>query len=156
MNEVFGPMSDCPAEPIPRIGYHRQMLAIACVVWVLAFLLVEVPGGRIAVRGIPWFPLPETCTSRTWLGVKCPGCGLTRSIIHMAEGDWRASWHAHRLGILMCLVIAFQVPYRLLSIRRPERPLIAARWQAVLGYALIALLVANWLVEVVAGRVIAQ
>ena len=149
-------MSECPAEPSPLIGRHREVLAIACVVWVLAFLLMEVPGGRVAVRGFSQFPLPESCTSRTWLGVKCPGCGLTRSIIHMAEGDWRASWHAHRLGILMGVVIAFQVPYRLLSLRRPEHPLIAPRWQAVLGYALIALLFANWLVEAAAGRVIAR
>jgi hypothetical protein len=147
-------MSDCPAEPSLLIGRHRQMLVIACVVWVLAFLLVEVPGGRVAVRGFSRFPLPETCASRTWLGVKCPGCGLTRSIIHLAEGDWRASWHAHRLGILMGLVIAFQVPYRLLALRRPERPLLAVRSQVILGFALIALLFANWLAEVVAGRVI--
>jgi hypothetical protein len=149
-------MSECAAEPSPLIGRHREVLAIACMVWVLAFLLMEVPGGRVAVRGFSRFPLPETCTSRTWLGVKCPGCGLTRSIIHLAEGDWRASWHAHRLGILMGFVIAFQVPYRLLSLRRPEHPLIAPRWQAVLGYALIALLLANWLVEVVAGRVLTR
>jgi Protein of unknown function (DUF2752) len=149
-------MSECPAKPSPLIGRHREVLVIACVVWVLAFLLVEVPGGRVAVRGFSQFPLPETCTSRTWLGVKCPGCGLTRSIVHMAEGDWRASWHAHRLGFLMGVVIAFQVPYRLLSLRRPEHPLIAPRVQAILGYALIALLFANWLVEAVAGRVIAR
>ena len=93
----------------------------------LAFVLQELPDGRVAVRGFPQFPLPQTCTSRAWLGLKCPGCGLTRSIIHLAEGDWRASWHNHRLGGLMAVVIALQIPYRLLALRRTEPPLIAPR-----------------------------
>jgi hypothetical protein len=50
-------------------------------------------------------------------------------------------------------VIAFQIPYRVLSLRRPDRPLIEPRWQAVLGYALITLLLGNWLVDLAAGRV---
>jgi Protein of unknown function (DUF2752) len=146
-------MTENSVEPSKLVGRHRDMLAIACAVWVLAFSLVEIPGGRVALRCLSRFPLPETCMSRALLGVKCPGCGLTRSIIHMAEGDWQASWRAHRLGMVMGAVIAFQVPYRLLALRRPDRPLIAPRWLAIFGYMLIALLLTNWLVELVAGRV---
>jgi hypothetical protein len=131
------------------------VLAVACVVGVLAVALVELPDGRVAVRGFPQYPLPPACVSQSVLGVRCPGCGLTRSIIHLAEGDWRASWHDHRLGGLMAAVIIFQIPYRLLALRRPARPLIAPRWQVLIGYALIALLIGNWLVDVVAGRVLA-
>jgi hypothetical protein len=49
-------------------------------------------------------------------------------------------------------VVIFQIPYRLLAMRRPGRALIAARWQVVLGAALVALLIANWLADVVTGR----
>jgi hypothetical protein len=135
------------------IRYHRQMLAIACVVGVLALVLEELPNGRVAVRGFPQFPIPHTCAAQIWFGIKCPGCGLTRSIIHLAEGNWRGSWHSHRLGGLMAAVIAFQIPYRLLALRRPGQMLIAPPLQAVFAYALIALLVVNWLVEAVAGRI---
>ena len=76
----------------------------------LAFLLHELPDGRVAVRGLPQFPLPQTCASRAWLGLRCPGCGLTRSIIHLAEGDWQASWRDHRLGGLLAVVIAASDP----------------------------------------------
>jgi hypothetical protein len=132
--------------------HHRQILLIACVLCLLAFVLHEVPGGRVAVRGLPAFPLPQTCASRICLGLKCPGCGLTRSMIHLAEGDWRASWHSHRLGGLLAFVIAFQIPFRLYALRRPERPLFSARCHIVMLYALIALVVGNWMVDVAAGR----
>jgi hypothetical protein len=77
---------------------------------------------------------------------------LTRSVIHLAEGDWRASWHDHRLGGLLAIVIALQIPYRLYALRRPKRPPLPIRWQVFLGYALVALLFGNWLLDVAAGR----
>jgi hypothetical protein len=132
---------------------HREVLAVALLVCALAVALQETPGGRVALRGVPQLPLPQTCVSRILFGVKCPGCGLTRSVIHFAEGDWRASWQSHRLGGLMAVVIALQIPYRLLALRRPERPLLPVRWQVLLSSALIALLIGNWLADLVAGRV---
>ncbi len=132
--------------------YHRRVLVIACAVVGLAFLLEQRDGDRVYLRGLSQVALPQICMSRTWIGLKCPGCGLTRSIIHLAEGDWRSSWCEHRLGGLLAALIALQIPYRLLALRRPDRPLIGPRWQSVLGYALITLLLGNWLVELAAGR----
>lgn len=133
--------------------HHRWPLAAAGAVCVLAFALEERPGGRVAVRGLDRLGLPPICAARAWLGVNCPGCGLTRSIIHLAAGDWRAAWQSHRLGWLAALCITFQIPYRLIALRRPDRPLLAARWQVALAYVLVALLIGNWVVDVVAGRV---
>jgi hypothetical protein len=90
---------------------------------------------------------------QAWLGIRCPACGLTRSIIHLAEGNWRASWHSHRLGGLVAVVFAVQIPYRLLALGRSSRRLIAPLSQAILFYVVIALLAANWLVDLAAGRV---
>jgi hypothetical protein len=136
-----------------RVRHHRQMLAIACVVVILAFVLVEVSDGRVAVRGFTRYPLPEACPSRRLFGLNCPGCGLTRSIIHLAEGDWRASWRSHRLGGIMAALIVFQVPYRLLALRRPDRYVIPTRWLIVLGYLLITMLIGNWLINVITSQV---
>jgi hypothetical protein len=143
---------DSAARVRRQVKRHREVLLVSCAVWLLAFLLHELPNGRVAVRGLPQFPLPQTCMSRALLGVRCPGCGLTRSIIHLAEGDWRASWHDHRLGGLLGIVIALQIPYRLYALRRPERPVLAVSWQAALGYILIGLLFGNWLLDVAAGQ----
>jgi hypothetical protein len=141
---------------IRRLQRHRQVLVIAGVVWALAFALKELPDGRVAFRGLTGIPLPHTCFTRSWLGLKCPGCGLTRSIIHLAEGDLDASWRSHRLGVLMAIVIAIQIPYRLVALRRLDRPWMETRWQVAFAYALIALLVGNWLFELAAGRLAAS
>ena len=138
-----------------RLRRDREILLISGVVAVLAFALKELPDERVAFRALSGMPLPQTCFSRSWLGLKCPGCGLTRSFIHLAEGDIDASWRSHRLGALMAVVIAIQVPYRLLAMRRLGGPLLPPRWQAAFAYALIALLLGNWLLELAAGRLAA-
>jgi hypothetical protein len=146
--------SSCNDGPDPLAHRHREVLAVAGVVCALALAMTVRPDGRVALRGFPQYPLPPSCASRSLLGLKCPGCGLTRAVIHLAEGDWRASWRDHRLGGLLTAVIAFQIPYRLLALRRSDRPVIPPRWPALLAYALIVLLIGNWLVDMVGGPVI--
>jgi Protein of unknown function (DUF2752) len=153
MNELEeGEYRSPPGAP-GLVKYHRQMLAIACLVFVLAFALHERPDGRVALRGLSRFPVPQTCASQIWFGIKCPGCGLTRSIIHLAEGDWRASWQDHRLGAVMAVLIALQIPYRVMALRRPGHDVIAPHLHAVFAYTLIALLVGNWLVNLACSRI---
>jgi Protein of unknown function (DUF2752) len=146
------PQTTQPSRPQEQLKLHWQILAVACGVWLLAFLLHEVEGGRIALRGLPHLPLPQTCASRALLGLRCPGCGLTRSIIHLAEGDVHASWQNHRLGGLLALALALQIPYRLYALRWPVRPLLSPLSKTLIACALCAVLIANWLVDVAGGR----
>jgi hypothetical protein len=133
---------------------HRDVLLLACFVAVTALLLQVLPDGQhVAVRGLARYPMPHVCTARTWLGFKCPGCGLTRSIIHLARGDWRASLRAHRLGWMMAAVLAFQVPYRLLALRRPDRPFFGPRACRVIAAAIIGALLGSWLFDLAASAV---
>jgi hypothetical protein len=52
----------------------------------------------------------------------------------------------------MAVLIALQIPYRLLALGRSAGALITPRWQAILGYGLIALLLLNWLADLIAGH----
>jgi hypothetical protein len=136
----------------PHTERHREMLAVACFVLLAACVLEVLPDQRVAVRGFSNYPMPATCRSRAWLGMKCPGCGLTRSIVYLAHGDWHASLRMHRFGWLMAAVIAFQVPYRIAALRCGRYPWFSTRFAGFLSCALIAVLLANWLYEIASGR----
>ena len=136
---------------------HRQVLAVAGFVAVMALTLQVLPDQQhVAFRGFAAYPMPHVCTSRTWLGMRCPGCGLTRSIIYLAHGDWHASLRAHRLGWMMAALIALQVPYRVLSLRRPDRPLIGPRACDVIAFAIIALLLGSWVYDLASGNAVSD
>jgi hypothetical protein len=77
----------------------------------------------------------------------CPGCGLTRSFIHLAHGDWRRSLAIHRVGWLLALVVVAQIPYRLLVMRYPAYT-VSGRWSAILGITLGVALVINWIYKI--------
>jgi len=129
-----------------QIRRHYEILAVAGLVVVLSLILQVRSDERVIVTGFPEYPLPHACLSYAWFGIRCPGCGLTRSLVHLAHGDWTASWHDHRVGWLMALAILLQFPYRLIALWRGGSPL--GIWvPRLFGYALIALLVGNWLLE---------
>lgn len=79
---------------------------------------------------IPWteIPLPETCWTRRVLKVDCPGCGMTRSFIRLAHGDWRAACEFNLAGPVMFALVAAQIPWRTWQIWRERSG--RGRWHA--------------------------
>ncbi len=129
-----------------RRNRHREMLILSAIVITLSCLLEVGEAGRVFFKGFPNWPVPQTCMSRDLFGVECPGCGLTRSYIHLMHGHWNDAWEMHRIGWLLFIATVFQLPYRLIALRIGDRELIpiqASRW---IGSGLIALLIANWLI----------
>jgi hypothetical protein len=132
-----------------RRARHREMLLVATVTVVAACLLQVRSDDRVALRMLDSLPLPPTCLSQQIFGVKCPGCGLTRSFVDLAHGDWECAWKHHRLGWLLALAVLLQFPYRILSLRHPDQQLLGSWLPKAFGYALIASLMGNWLLEIV-------
>jgi hypothetical protein len=123
--------------------WHRQVLVASIVILVLAMVLQVRSDQRVFVSGAPAMPVPETCGMQIVFGRPCPGCGLTRSFIHLAHGDWRSSLAIHRVGWLVALLVVCQIPYRLLALWKPEltvRPV----WGWVIGGVVVVLLMGNW------------
>ena len=135
--------------PAPR--RHWQMLWVAATVVVSAFVLDVIPGERVALHGLHQFPAPRLCLSQALFGHDCPGCGLTRSLVYLARGDWHSSLRMHRLGWLMALAIVTQFPYRVLCLARRDRQVVPKPVPKLIGWLLIAALIVNW----VAGLVVA-
>src|SRR5262245_15057294 len=104
----------------PPTTWRQQLifLLIAVAIVVAAFLLEVKEEGRVGLRNTSGALLPPLCVTNTYLGVKCPGCGLTRSFVFLANGDVWSSLRAHRLGWIMAGLVLAQVPYRLHEMAR--------------------------------------
>ncbi|WLD14847.1 DUF2752 domain-containing protein [Planctellipticum variicoloris] len=111
---------------------------------ILAALVLEVRADqKVALAVFPDSPLPESCTARSLLGIDCLLCGMTRSQIHLAHGRWQEAFTTHRLGWLAALLIAGQIPYRLLRISgwiAPPGKVLSATIAALI----LGLLLVNW------------
>jgi hypothetical protein len=130
-----------------RTKRHREMLTIAVTVIVLAFLLEVHSDQRVAFSMLPQWPLPETCPSRSLLHVECPGCGLTRSFVHLAHGNWCAAWNVNRAGLFVALAVILQIPYRLAGLWSPSGFPLGSWLPRLFGILLIVLLLCNWLIN---------
>ena len=135
------------SSPAAMIRRDREVLVISAVVIILTLIFRVREDREVYVGGLEDYPLPPLCMSYALFGVKCPGCGLTRSLIYLAHGDWAGSWRMHRLGILFGAVILVQIPYRLWSLRHGGRPSFGVWLPTCFGYVLIWLLMANWVFD---------
>ena len=133
------------SEPTPSLGRHREMIGAATLALALAFLLQVRPDERVAFRWLSGYPLPHSCATRAWFEVDCPACGLTRSMIHLARGDWAAAIHAHRISPLVATALLLQFPYRLYGLHRRDPEPLGRLVPSLFGYLLILALIGNWL-----------
>lgn len=124
--------------------YHVQILMAAVVVVVLSLLLKVVDRERIAFMGLEQFPLPHTCASRILWDAPCPACGLTRSFVLLFHGDLTGSLRMHPLGFWIAALVVFQIPYRVLALRSPERSLLSGRVGTVVIYGTAIALFVTW------------
>ena len=85
---------------LPRPGtlHHWTFLVIACVV-VVASLSFTVRGREQVIVPVLNRALPGTCTFRRITGFPCPGCGLTRSFISIAHGQFVDAWRFNPAGV---------------------------------------------------------
>lgn len=104
--------------PATRRTTDALLLAAVLAVPLLGIVMNYDPAGPVWFGDFASAPLPTLCPSR-WLGFRCPTCGVTRSVIALMHGDWRASLALHRFGWLILALIAAQIPYRLYRLASP-------------------------------------
>ena len=93
------------------------ILAVCALALALAFLLT--PGSeQVAVFG---WSIPEVCAIKRFTGQPCPGCGMTRSWVYLAHGDWRSAFTMIVFGPVLFLTAAVQIPLRGYRIWRRSR-----------------------------------
>lgn len=116
----------------PWLGPLLTVVATLLFVWIARGAVVEAEQLRIAGRS-----LPDLCPARGW-GWRCPGCGLTRSAVLLAQGDAGAAWRAHPGGFVLLGLVLLESSAMLWAPRARR----AARW--TLAGALVLLSSWHW------------
>ncbi|MBW4549919.1 MAG: DUF2752 domain-containing protein [Aphanocapsa sp. GSE-SYN-MK-11-07L] len=88
--------------------------------------------------------LPFACPVRHLTGIPCPTCGMTRSFMAIAEGNWQQAISMHLFGpilFLACLVTVLHVGLELATNQRIggwHLRLISDRWIQLFGLVFYA------------------
>ncbi len=124
-NEIFllqrpPPVNYSPAPTVPAPGVALrwwQRLVLVAVGSVLIGLLATAAWLTPSSRGYgthQGLGLPP-CTLKTWLGVRCPSCGMTTSWSHMMRGQVVRAARANSGGALLAVAAALCGPWMLAS-----------------------------------------
>lgn len=105
--------------PVPKSDSTRALAGRALV---LAGL-----GATAAL--IVAFRVP-TCPTALFLGVPCPGCGLTRATLLLFSGDVAGALHMHPLLPLLLPAFVIPIAYAGFEYVRGPRPGARSPWQA--------------------------
>lgn len=119
----------------------------------LAAILSVGPARHVYLPGVS-VPLPETCMMHARFGIDCPGCGLTRSFIHFANGRIFEGMSVNPAGIAIFLFVAAQVPAASLRFAYGRSSRVAIWWSRCNEIALVILPILTciqWIVRLVLG-----
>jgi len=92
----------------PDNQIHLNILLSSLLLFILATLLVF--GAN--VLGL----LPHVCLAQSLIGIPCPGCGVTRSVLAFLAGDVSRAWSLNPGGPVLCATVAVQVPLRSMAL----------------------------------------
>ena len=123
--------------------------------FLFAVLLTNGAERQVVVPWLDW-PLPESCMTRLQFGIDCPGCGLTRSFIHLAHGEFSEAWRLNWGSIPVFLLVIFQIPVALFHYYGKNESTKRKLSGVNLGFFLFAagLLVCRWFVLLLTGKLI--
>jgi hypothetical protein len=116
-------------------------------IWIWALAGLAGLAGLALLR--VWVPDPDParafCFSRRFLGIPCPGCGLTRAFAHLAKGEWTAALSAHPLAPVLAGEAVVGWLLWGLGLRRPLRRPDWPNWITPVALGHLAVLCALWL-----------
>lgn len=124
-------------------AFHIIIL-IGCGVILAAAFVFE--AGEIELRLLGW-KWPMHCILYHTFGVKCAFCGMSRSFIALADGNFQKAWQYHRLGPILFCFILLQIPYRIwaLAIYPKKAVPVVRKFLLLLGTAVLIAVFFNWL-----------
>lgn len=134
-----------PSQPATSLHVTFLLMSVAVIA---ASCLLSVNTTDKVTLPLTTIQLPSVCQFRNMTSLDCPGCGLTRSFIHIAHADFAGAWRYNAAGFLMFAFVAAQIPYRSAQLWRIRRGLPELRWWRVGNWALAiatTALVVQWI-----------
>ena len=131
--------------------HEEQIYQFLAAVIIIAFSLILKPGtsqdDRVTIFG---FKTPVLCIHRLIYNKPCAGCGLTRSFVSFAHGDFEASYRYHKLGIPLYLLVLFQIPIRIYLLKTGSKGYTKFIKKLIFYPAVIVVfaLIINWLIYI--------
>jgi hypothetical protein len=102
--------------PLPKAYYRSNfwvhiIFTIAAALVILMSVLMRSEGETTVLLPGMYFPLPESCTAKIFLGINCPGCGLTRAFISISSGEFGRAWHFNPASFAVYAFVIVQIPW---------------------------------------------
>ncbi len=70
---------------------------------------------------VPMIPhVPHFCLMKKFLGIPCPGCGISHSLMGAFRFDLAKAWGANPAGIAIALLFCYQMVARPVAIALPR------------------------------------
>lgn len=95
-------------------------------------------------------PVPESCSFYRMFRVDCPGCGLTRTFIHMMHGRISDAWNLNPTGVFVFLFFASQIVLGACRFTFGERMAVVrnwSRWNNICLATLASALLVQWTIR---------
>ena len=133
------PDPDPVSTALNRPALRHGLILALCAAALVAAGSLRVEGRTRVVLPVLGHELPGVCLWKRWLGVSCPGCGLTRSVTCLAHGQVARAQQFHAAGWAVFAWLLLQIPYRAVNLwrcRRRRDPL-GGRWMVVANWAVL-------------------
>lgn len=137
MTTPAAPTADAPRAP-RRVG-----------MWVRLIALTAAPVGVWSLAHWDLLPHIPLCMFQNATGLPCPGCGMTRAMLRLAEGDLLGSLRMHPLGVVLAGMLLFSLFGTAVGLARggdPVADFLARRGTWFLGFLIVAFAVI-WVVR---------
>lgn len=102
------------------IGRNINVLASCSLI---TFALISGLGSRLSA-------IPHFCLFQRLLGIPCPGCGISRSLLAAAHFHFSAAWNFNPAGIAIWFFLLFQIAARTVMTLRND---LTAGFQRIFG-----------------------
>jgi hypothetical protein len=133
------------------MGMKPAATVLLCASVLVLCSVLSIDRGQVAVGPhARSFRLPCLCLFKSITGQDCPFCGLTRSLVSIGHLDLRNGWRYNRAGLLVYLLIAYQLIAGSVLVLKGRRAGSSTMWPPLTSrayYALSAILLVTWIIR---------